>query len=796
MTRRKKILWGFIIVFAILTIGVFIFVKILSNKGLPDYNADIKLKGLKGKVEVLRDKYGVAHVYAENQTDLYRAVGYLQAQDRFWQMDLLRRITLGRLSEIFGQDMVDADKLFRSLRISKKSKEILKECSPELISVLNAFTDGINQYLEKDELSFEFTLLGYKPEKWQPFHTVNLIGYMAWDLNTAWNSELIYFKLQQKLDKLKFDELINSMNRSPVIYGNFNLDGIPDDSSLTASLNKVPDIVSPVFSGSNNWVISGKRSKTGKPILCNDMHLGIMAPGVWTQMHHIVKGELNVTGVALPGQPFIIVGHNADIAWGMTNVMLDGMDFYMETINPENPNMYKFNGEWKNFELINEKIAVKGGDTIDYTVRLSHRGPVISEIKGIKEKVISAHWLGNDKSNEMRTIFLLNRAKNWDDFKNAVKTFVSVAQNINYADIEGNIGLYCCAGVPKRSKPGWMVFPGDTDEYDWKGFVPFDSLPHFYNPAKGFLVSANNRTADKNYPYYISNWFAPPARFNRITEMLQAKEKLGVEDMKVIQTNQYSNMAKDLVPKILAITKEVEKNEQIKELVQILADWDYEMSADKTAPLIFEEFYLILARNLMADEMGEQLYYEYLGNSRLINFMMEYIIKNQKSKWCDNVNTPEKQETMEDIVKLSFENTVDSIKNKYGKNFKAQKWGDVHCVNIEHPLGKVPILNFLFGLNYKKPVGGSYHTVNPYAYSFRKPFEAKKGASQRHIFSLGDYDQSKVAIPTGVSGIPGSKHYLDQAEDYKQGIYHDDAFTRKAVEDKAVYRMEFLPQSR
>lgn len=793
MKRSKKIFWAFIIVFALLVAGVMIFVNILSNKGLTDYNADMKLKGLTGEVEVLRDQYGLAHVYAENQTDLYRAVGYIQARDRFWQMDLLRRVTMGRLSEIFGEDMIDADKLFRSLRISEKSKSILEGCDPELTQYIEAYTDGVNQYLAEDDLSFEFTVLGYEPDKWEPYHSINLIGYMAWNLNTAWNTELIYFKLKQTLDDRQFGDLVNCLDLPNPIYEDFALEGTPDDSSFIAAANLAADIAPPVFSGSNNWVIGGSRTTTGKPILCNDMHLGLMSPGVWTQMHHIVDGELNVTGVVLPGQPFVISGHNADIAWGMTNVMLDGMDFYVETVNPNDSNQYKLNGEWKDFELRNEKIAVKGGDTVNYVMRLSHRGPVISEMKDVKDKVISVHWLGNDQSNELRTVYLLNRAKNWDDFKNAVKTFISVAQNVNYADTEGNIGLYCCAGVPKREKPGWMVFPGDTTLYDWDEFVSFDSLPHYYNPEKDYVVSANNRTVGEDYPYYISAWFDLPNRFNRITQLIEAKDKLSIEDIQKIQTDQHSLLAEGMLPQILEIMKTAEKDERVKELVDILSEWDYQMAADESAPLIFEEFYLVFARNLMHDEMGDDLFHEYQRYGRLTNYMTEYILDNPKSVWCDDVTSKDKTETLDEIVARSFEHTADSIMSKYGKNFRTQTWGKAHQVNIEHPLGKVPILNFLFGLNHKEPVGGSYHTVNPYSYDFRKPFESKTGASQRHIYSMADFDASKVAIPTGVSGIPGSKHYLDQAEDYIRGIYHDDAFSRKAAEEKAVYRMTFQP---
>lgn len=792
MKKSRKIFIIFILVFVAIVIGTYIFVRMLAAGGLADYNQDVKLKSLSGEVEVLRDDYGVAHVFAQNQNDLYRAVGYIQARDRFWQMDLLRRITTGRLSEMFGEDMIDADILFRSLRISDKSKAILENCDPKLKEILDAYVAGVNQYLEEDDLSFEFTVLGYEPEKWEAYHSINLIGYMAWSLNSGWNTEPAFHKLKQKLSAAHFDELIESLDFPRPIYPDFALEGIPDDSAFRAASEKVAALMPNVFSGSNNWAVAGSKSTSGKPILANDMHLGLMSPGVWTQMHLQVEGELDVTGVVLPGQPFVISGHNADIAWGMTNVMLDDIDFYVETVNPSDSNQYKLNGEWKNFELIKEEIKVKGSDPVEHTQRYSHRGPVISGMKNIENEVVSMHWLGNDDSNELRTVYLLNRAKNWDDFKDAVKTFISVAQNVNYADREGNIGLYCCAGIPKRELPGWMFFPGHTDKYDWKEFVPFDSLPHQYNPAKGYVVSANNRTVSDKYPYYISAWYDLPNRYNRIDQLLSEKDKLSPEDFKNIQTDQHSLFAEGMLPKVLEHIDEENLSENEKISFDILKEWDYDMAADKTAPLIFEEFYLVFAKNLLFDEMGEDLYKEFQRYSRLTNYMTEYIFKNPQSIWVDNMDT-EKNESLSDIVQISFSQTTDSLTQKYGKNIKHLKWGDAHKVNIEHPLGKVTILDLLFGLNYKTEAGGSYHTVNPYSYSFRNPFESSTGASQRHIYTLADFDDSQVAIPTGVSGIPGSKHYLDQADDFIKGIYHPDYFSKEKIEKDAAYKMKFLP---
>ncbi|MEA2041984.1 MAG: penicillin acylase family protein, partial [Bacteroidota bacterium] len=750
--------------------------------------------GLKEEVTVYRDSYGVPHIYAQSEEDLYLAVGYIQARDRFWQMDLLRRVTQGRLSEMFGKDMIDADVLFRALRISEKSEKIWAQMPENQKSMLTAYTKGVNQFLAEDDLGFEFTVLGYEPDRWTEQNSINLIGYMAWSLSTAWNTEPVFYKLQQKLSEEKFASLLQDMDIQKSIYPNFNLKGTLSDSSLLSASCKVAKLAPPVFNASNNWVVSGKKSTTGKPIFANDMHLGLMIPGVWTQMHQVVEGKLNVTGVVLPGQPAVVSGHNADIAWGMTNVMTDDIDFYAETVNPKNKNQYKFNGEWKDFEIKIEKIHTKEGEIIEKEIKFTHRGPVITGIKDTDDKVLSMHWLGNDDSNELRSLYLLNRAKNWEDFKDALKTFVSVAQNVNYADTEGNIGIYCCAGIPKRELPGWQIFPGDTDLYDWKEFVPFDSLPHAYNPERGYVLSANNKTANKDYPHYISAWFDNPNRAIRIEEMLTAKEKLSIEDFKKMHTDQHSVFARELTGSFLAVLSDEGLNDQQKKALKLLSAWDFNMEADKPESLIFDLTYVYLGKNILTDEMGEDLFAEYQKSDMPTSYIIRKIALNNGSPWCDDISTEETEDYAQ-MVNKSFRQAVDSIKAEYKKDIDYVTWGEAHKLKIQHPLGKVAALDIAFGLNRTYETGGSFHTVSPYSYDLKAGnFDANHGASQRHIYSTANFDESQVIIPTGVSGIPASKHYCDQTDDYINGVYHQDFFSKEEVTNNAEYRMTFLPK--
>lgn len=786
-----------IVLIALIIIGAFLINKI-SKQSIPDYNEDIELTGLSNPVTVYRDSFAIPHVFADNEKDLYTAVGYLMAQDRLWQMDLLRRATTGNLSEIFGKDFVETDALMRSLRITEKSKLVLKNTSPKVLTALEAFANGVNQYIQKNKskLPVEFAILQYKPEPWKPVHSVNLIGYMAWDLTMPWDYEMALRKMKNKLDDEKYASLVPNLSRQKsYVYNEFTSDSIINTmiKNLYSHKTKLENLGLKVFTGSNNWAVSGRKSTTGKPILANDMHLGLFSPGIWSQMHMVAEGSVNVTGVILPGQPFIISGHNNTIAWGMTNVMLDDMDFYKETINPQDSSKYKLNGEWQDIDISEELIPLKGGDTVKRRLRFTHRGPIISRFKDIQDEAISMKWIGNEYSNELRTVYLLNHAENWSDFKDAVSTFISISQNIVYADTRGNIGLYCCAGIPIREGDGISVYPGDTTQYDWKGLVPFDQLPHTYNPESGFVSSANNRTVGPEYPYYVSHWFDLPSRINRIRELLRNKEKLSAEDFKKIQTDQKSNMVERIKP---IITKELsnsaDKLEPLeKEGLEKLENWDGSYLKDKAAPLIFEEFYINLAKNIAKDELGDSLINTFMGKRIMVRNIVDQCLEDSIS-WIDDISTPEKTESLGDIILKSFSQTISQLKEKAGGNMNKWKWGEFHTITLKHPLSEKKILDRIFNLN-KGPysVGGSYHTVCPYSYSYNNPYKADHGASHRHIYNLENLNDSWSVIPTGVSGVPASKHYCDQTEMYLNKKYHQDITDKEKIKGIAQYKMKF-----
>ena len=798
----KKILLGIVTLIIIVLIGGGLFVRSIATRGVPDYNTSLSLKNLKQEVVVRRDKFAVPHIIAKNEQDLYRAVGYVMAQDRLWQMDLLKRVTLGRLSEIFGKDLVDVDILMRALKMPDKSKIILSNSDPKLILALECFSDGVNQFIDThmDKLPPEFTILGVKPEPWNPEYSVNLIGYMAWDLTMPYSVETILHKIQKKVSAAKFKELLPDVpGRKTSIYSEFKnkVSELDLKNSLFAQTEILGKYGVTIFQGSNNWAVSGKKSVTGKPILANDMHLGLNAPGLWYQMHQVIEGELNVTGVVLPGQPFVVAGHNDKIAWGMTNVMVDDMDFYSEKINPDNPDQYEFMGEFKNFITQSETIKIKGGEEITKEIKFTHRGPVISKLKKIDGETISMRWVGNESSNEIRSIYLLNHAQNWKDFKNAVKTFTAASQNIVYADVDGNIGLYCCAGVPIRKKgDGLAIVPGWTDEYDWQGIVPFEQLPHSYNPESGYVSSANNKTAPNDYPYHISNWFALDYRIDRIREMLEEKEKLSVQDFQAIQGDFKSKLVEEFNPLILKNLDAIDNMTDLeKQAFKALEQWDGILKKESSAATVFEMFFLNFVENLIKDELGQDLFHEYFKSSYLARYFVNNVAISGNSQWSDNISTKDTKETLADIVYLSFKNAVAQLSDKMGTNLDKWAWGNIHKLELNHPLGSVKILDKVFGFNSEPiEVGGSYHTVCPYRYNFTKPFAATHGPSQRHIYLPGSWDESLSIIPTGTCGVPASRHYCDQSKMYAGNQYHQDIFTMEETRKIADYTMTLAPK--
>jgi penicillin amidase len=476
----------------------------------------------------------------------------------------------------------------------------------------------------------------------------------------------------------------------------------------------------------------------------------------------------------------------------MTNVMLDGSDFYIETLN-EDSTKYLFNGEWKDLIIKQQKIATKEGDTIVLPLKFTHRGPIISKFKNLN-KAVSMRWIGYEFSNELKGIYLLNKAHNWNDFLQACKNFGAVSQNIVFADYQGNIGIKLTGLVPIRKTAGYFLFRGDTSEFDWNGFVNFDSLPVIHNPECGYVVSANNKSSN-DVDFYISQYYYPDYRYNRIADLLSQNDSIDVNYMAMVQTDQYSVLAKKITPIMLDFfSKNPVDIPEYQEVINKIQSWNYVLNANSVAALFFEQFNIFLVKNSVQDELGNDLFAKFDNLKILMNNMIENLWLQKYPELYDNISTPEK-ETFDDIMKISFIQTIDTLKKQLGNNVENWQYGRLHTFTLHHPLAKVKILNKLFNLNKGTyAVGGSNHTVSPYSYSYDNNFKVSHGASQRHIFDFGDWNNSFTVIPTGESGVPTSDFYCDQTEMYVADKYHKDIFDLQSVIENAKFKMKFSPQ--
>lgn len=794
MKILKVILTVLAVIIAIALLAGVIAVPALRKAGLPDLNGEKDLAGLTAEVRVIRDERGVPHIYASNEHDLYFMTGYITAQERLWQMDMVRHATQGRLSELFKRDMFETDIFLRALGMHEKSKLVLEKEDPVILESLNAYASGVNAWIEQcgKKLPPEFRVLGYTPEPWTTMDITNIIGFIGWDLASSnLSSEVSNYKLGRKLGPEKASELIADWTLvDEVVFPEFRLKDELIDKVQAAvnSMDKLEELGIVTFSGSNNWAVSGNRSETGKPILSNDMHLGFNVPGFWMQVHQVIPGQLNVTGVLFPGEPFVIAGHNDRIAWGMTNLSVDDIDLFVETVDSTGNN-YLYNGEWLPFREEEHQLKMTDDSSLTRVIRYTHHGPVISEMRGINDEVLTMCWSGYDYSDEIQAVYLLNRARNWVEFRTALSHFRSISQNFAYADVEGNIGLNTGGGIPVRKGTGLLPRRGDTDEYEWKGYVPFELLPSSFNPEDGFVSSANQRTVDESYPFFISGDFSIPYRIMRIREMAAEKEILGIDDFKRMITDNHSSYAAMMTPVILKGAEAIgSPSVDEKYALEELKEWDYTMDAALVAPTLFEFIRSEMARHIMQDELDE-LYGSPLGRQH--DFYLYTMMTEGPDQWIDNIDTPEK-ETMEIIIARSIRSALDTLTARYGECGENWQWGKVHTFTLEHPMGGVKILDRLLRLNSKSyGIGGSYHTVAPYA--FRDNLKAVHGASERHIFNTADWDQSLTVIPTGTSGIPGSPFYLSQTDTYVNNGFYGEPFSDEAVESAKKYEMIFRP---
>ncbi len=800
MRKSLKITLGVAVTLFAITIALFFFFRYLIIKSFPDYEGEISLSNLNGTVEIYRDEFAVPHIFAEDEHDLMFAVGYVHAQERLWQMDIMRRAGDGRLSEVLGAATVDFDRLFRTIDIRGSSKNIEAELNPEIRSALQAYADGVNAFIKshKGKYPIEFDMIGYEPEPWQVYHTILLSRLMAWELNLAWWVDLSLGRIVEKVGLEKASEIFPQFPfSSPTIISKMTEKGksLTFNSPLYRGISSVEGFMKVAQSyrqffnidasgvGSNSWVIDSSRSLSGKPIIANDPHLGLPAPAKWFEMHLHAPGW-NVAGVSLPGSPFIIIGHNMKIAWALTNAMIDESDFYIEKIDSTKldnvkqdkiPLYYIHDKKSLPIESREEQIFIGKDDSITINIRRTHHGPIISDVytsdeKAAGGKLISMRWVGSEMSQEPYAFYLINKAKNIQEFDRGVREFAVPGQNFVYADVDGNIACRTAANIPLRGKYNPMLpLPGWSTDYDWKGYVSFEQLPKSWNPKEGFIAAANNKI-EENSPYYISNLYMPPSRVERIRELLNSEKKFSANDFKRFQNDYVSSQAK-LVTHVLLKSFELypPKNESIKSALEYLKNWDFKHSSTDIASSIFNVFFVKLLHNTFEDEMGIDLFNDYVFFSAVPINVMDKLLQSDNSVWFDNANT-EKMETKDHIIQKSLYDAVEQLQKELGPAMKNWQWGNLHTVTFEHQIGTQKYLDKIFNIGPFK-IGGASTTINNGEFNFNNPYKNIVGPSTRVIVDLAKPFEYYSVITTGQSGQPLNKHYDDQTTLWLNGVY-------------------------
>ncbi len=766
---KKKVILIIVSVMLLIVIGAIVFANAYINKSLPQLEGEITLSHLQDEVTVITDESGVPHIKATNNHDLYVAQGYVQAQNRMFQMEMSRRQASGTLSEVVGEKAIDHDKYFRTLGLRRAAEASYDLYSDEAKAVLQNFTDGVNAYIkeatETNNLPIEFTLMGMKPREWTVIDSLTIGKYMAFDLGGHWERQAFnYYALQQFPEEKALELFPTYPEQKPTIIGEGELD-------IAASFEEA--VIPHAFNGSNNWVVSGEKTKTGKPLLADDPHLGLATPSIWVQMV-LESDDMKVSGVIFAGVPGIILGHNDDVAWGVTNVGPDVQQLYLEKRNSENEHEFLFEDEWEEATVYDEPIHVKDGQTIDYQVTETRHGPIVSEFaeESGKDEVLSLRWTALDPTTELEAILDINQASNWTEFEKGLEKFLAPAQNFVFAAKDGTIAYKANGNIPiyDTGDDALLPLPGWEKEKEWQGFIPFDELPTVINPDKGFIATANNKIVGEEYPYHISNVWAQPYRYERIAEVLESNDELTVEDMKALQMDAVNMQAREFVPLFSGVLEEMALEKQEQQALNLLTDWDFSDDKEDAEPLVFHHWMDEIEAIIYNDDISEVMMGMFSGKGQATDEMLRKALRGDRSVWIEEAGG------IEAVLHQSLKTTLKKLSDEYGSKMNDWRWGDYHKVQFQHPLSSVnPVLAYLFNNKAPMPVDGSSVTPMAAAYD-AETGEVDHGASWRFVIDAGDLETGHHIVGPGQFGHFRSDWYHDQMDDWVEGDYHETRF--------------------
>lgn len=779
--------------------------KLFAGRSLTPTAGVVRLPGLGARVEIHRDARGVPHIEAPDEATLFTAQGFCHAQDRLWQLEYTRRAASGRLAEIFGDRPVDwrplsvhfkgysiakLDEFMRVIGLAHTAAEGVPLLPDDARAVVDAYVEGINLYVRTygDRLPPEFRLLGFAPEPWIPADVLLMAKLLEFQLCFGWRTKLARAGIAARLDTqpAKAKALDFSYpGDAPTILRYLGAEataaaaeGLTDLEAATRAFAGWASS----HAGSNNWVVGGAKTESGKPLLCNDPHLALTAPSVWYQCH-LKSGDMDVVGTSIAGLPGIAIGHNRHIAWGITNVTADDADYYLEKINPKDANQVKVGRSWKDLDVREEVIRVKGGPARRCLVRTSRNGPLVSDLLGDFAQppsgyALSLKWTGHELDAGVDAQVLLNKATNYEGFRAAAARWKMGAFNFVYADVEGNIAYQMTGRLPQRPNgPNRVPVNGWEKKYQWAAeYVPFEEMPCALNPPEGCIVTANNKTVGEDYPHYISDFFEPPHRSIRIQELLASREKLTADDMRLFQFDTVSVYARRIVADVLRpLESELRGGTaEFEKALDLLLAWDGKCYAASNAAALFAAFNYEVLKRLFAPALGENLWAAYFELLNECVSPVEAILTDPENPWWEGVDRTR-------FIHDALGEALWQCTNRLGVDPATWQWGELHGLVLPHPLSENPVLKQLFAIG-PLPTGGDGLTINNGTFLYRDPFTHYSGPSMRFVCNLADFADSWVVIGSGQSGNPISKHYADQAAMWLQGMYHP------MVDDPAVYR--------
>jgi penicillin G amidase len=759
------------------------------QKVLPVVQGTVAISGLAAKVTIERDADGVPTIRAANLNDLMFGLGLVHAQDRLWQLETHRRIGAGQLAEAFGEPALESDKFLRALGVRRAAQAQWERLPPASKALVSAYTQGINAWVAEHLAARppEFLLLRLPATRWTEVDSLAWAIMMAWDLGGNWGSELMRMRLALNLPMARVHELMPpypgdaapAMADIPALYRELKLG--PALKQALVDLPRLAPESGIEGAGSNNWVVAGSRSETGRPLLANDPHLKLSAPALWYFARLEAPGY-KLAGATLPGLPGVVLGQNMHLAWGFTNTGPDVQDLYLERVSPQDSKLYQTQDGWAPFEAVQEVIKVRGKPDVLMTARRTRHGPVISdagtttEVLGSSPYVLAMRWTALDADvDAIGPALRMNAAKTVEEFVAATRAWVAPMQNMVVADTQGRIGFVAAGRVPLRRHDndlkGLAPAPGWDARYDWAGWLDADATPREFDPQRGWLATANQRIHAVDYPHHISSDWAAPYRQQRIEQLLQARPKHSMTSLAAMHKDVFSLAAKPLLP---WLTKAASAHPLAAAAQQQLQGFEGDMVADKAAPLIYWAWARQLTRLVFADDIGPALYDRVIGG-RSFRDALEGVLARNDAWWCDDQSTPAR-ETCVQLNDRAFTLALEELQARHGADPTRWRWGAAHVARSEHrPFSKVKPLARLF--ETRTPVGGDTYTVNVSRVSLKPDattgelYLDEHGPSLRALYDLGDLSQSRVMHSTGQSGIPLSAHYRRWVRPWAAGDY-------------------------